>query len=96
MVKRLPFLSTATKVSLPTRNLMGPDLRRNHPGHRMSTYEAVVQALAILEGHAVVEPLVDFYRRTVDRMLFVRGHIKLNDMYGGIDCPYAENGQPSK
>jgi DTW domain-containing protein len=53
----------------------------------MSTYEAVVQALAILEGEAVAGPLLDFYRRTVDRLLLVRGHIKLDDVYGGFDGP---------
>jgi hypothetical protein len=80
MVKRLSLLADATKVSLPSRNLVGPALRRNHPGHRMSTYEAVVQALAILEGEAITDPLFDFYRRAVDRMLFVRGHLKFGDV----------------
>jgi DTW domain-containing protein YfiP len=84
MVKRLPLLAAGTKVSLPNRTLMGPALRRNHPGHRMSTYEAVVQALAILEGKAITESLLAFYRRAVDRMLFVRGHLMLGDVYGGL------------
>jgi DTW domain-containing protein YfiP len=87
MVKRLPLLAAAAKVSLPARNLTGQALRRNHPGHRMSTYEAVVQALAILEGEGVAGPLLDFYRRTVDRMLLVRGRLKLGDVYGGLPAP---------
>jgi DTW domain-containing protein YfiP len=87
MVKRLPLLATGTKVSLPNRKLMGQALRRNHTGHRMSTYEAVVQSLAILEGDAIAEPLFDFYRRAVDRMLFVRGHLKIGDVYGGLPYP---------
>jgi hypothetical protein len=53
----------------------------------MSTYEAVVQALAILEGEAIAEPLFDFYRRAVDRMLFVRGQVKFGDVYGGLPDP---------
>jgi DTW domain-containing protein YfiP len=92
MVKRLPLLSTAAKVSLPARNLTGQALRRNHPGHRMSTYEAVVQALAIIESEAVAAPLLDFYRRAVDRMLLVRGHLKLDDVYGGC----APSGNPRR
>jgi DTW domain-containing protein YfiP len=87
MVKRLPLLAASTKVSLPNRKLMGQALRRNPPGHRMSTYEAVIQALAILEGEAIAEPLFDFYRRAVDRMLFVRGHLKFGDVYGSLPDP---------
>jgi hypothetical protein len=45
----------------------------------MSTYEAVVQAVALLEGEEVVAPLLDFYRRAVDRMLLVRGHLRLGE-----------------
>jgi DTW domain-containing protein len=85
MVKRLPFLAESTKVSLPIRDYAGPELRRNKPGGRMSTYEAVARALGILEGEEVVAPLLDFYRRSVDRMLLVRGKLRLGEVYGGID-----------
>ncbi len=84
MVKRLPLLAGAVKIALPTRAFEGSALRRNRPG-RMSTYEAVAQALGVLEGEAVAGPLLDFYRRATDRMLFVRGKLKLGDVYGGID-----------
>jgi DTW domain-containing protein YfiP len=94
MVKRLPLLA-ATKVSLPARVFVGNALRRNRPGHRMSTFEAVAQALAILEGEAVAEPLLDFYRRAVDRMLFMRGQIDLGDVYGGLDSPRAAGMLPA-
>src|SRR4051794_38024307 len=40
MVKRLPFFGGAAKVALPTRAFAGSAVRRNRPGHRMSTYEA--------------------------------------------------------
>jgi hypothetical protein len=53
----------------------------------MSTYEAVTQALAVLEGEAVACLLFDFYRRAVDRMLFVRGKLRLNEVYGGLGRP---------
>lgn len=87
MVKRLPLLAGAVKVALPDRDFAGPALRRNLLGHRMSTYEAVAQALAVLEGEAVAGPLFDFYRRATDRMLMVRGKLRLGDVYGGIDGP---------
>jgi hypothetical protein len=60
----------------------------------MSTYEAVAQALGILEGEAVAGPLLDFYRRATDRMLLVRGKLRLGDVYGGLDSPHAEGGIP--
>ena len=95
MVKRLPLLTAATKVSLPARVFAGHALRRNRSGHRMSTFEAVTQALAILEGEAVTWPLLDFYRRAVDRMLFLRGQLKLGDVYGGLNGPRAGRMLPS-
>jgi len=85
MVKRLPLLAGAVKVSLPARTFAGAALRRNRPGHRMLTYEAVVQALAVREGEEVAGSLPDFYRRATDRMLLVRGKLRLGDVYGGID-----------
>jgi DTW domain-containing protein YfiP len=87
MVKRLPLLAGAVKVSLPDRAFEGPALRRNRSGHHMSTYEAVVQTLAVLEGEEVAAPLLNFYRRATDRMLFSRGKIRLGDVYGGLDGP---------
>lgn len=95
MVKRLPLLAAAVKVSLPVRAFAGNAPRRNRPGGRMSTYEAVAQALAVLEGEEVTRPLLDFYRRAVDRMLLVRGHLRLGDLYGGLDGPGAGNVVPS-
>lgn len=87
MVKRLPLLAGAAKVVLPARAHALPAVRRNRPGHRMSTYEAVAQALTVLEGEAVAGPLLDFYRRATDRMLLVRGKLRLGDVYGGLDAP---------
>lgn len=95
MVRRLPLLAGAVKVALPTRAYAGAAIRRNRPGHRMSTYEAVVQALAILDGESVAEPLLDFYRRAVDRLRLVRGQLKLGDVYGGLDSPRSGNALPS-
>lgn len=84
MVKRLPLLAGAVKVSLPARDFDGAALRRNRPG-RMSTYEAVTQALGVIEGEAVSGPLLDFYRRATDRMLLVRGKLRAGEVYGGVD-----------
>jgi DTW domain-containing protein YfiP len=85
MVKRLPLLAGAVKVALPDRAFAGAALRRNTTEHYMSTYEAVAQALGLLEGEAVAGPLRDFYRRATDRMLLVRGRLKLGEVDGGLD-----------
>jgi len=95
MVKRLPLLAGALKVALPERAFAGPAVRRNRPGHRMPTYEAVAQALAVLEGEGVAGPLFDFYRRATDRMLLVRGKLRLDDVYGGLDGPRPGDVLPS-
>ncbi len=87
MVKRLPLLSAAVKVALPDRAFAGPAVRRNREGHHMSTFEAVAQALGVIEGDAVAGPLFDFYRRATDRLLLVRGKLTLRDVYGGPDAP---------
>jgi DTW domain-containing protein YfiP len=84
MVKRLPLLDRAQKVSLTERAFAGIALRRNQAGHHMSTYEAVTQALAVLEGEEIAEPLFEFYRRATDRMLFIRGKLERDRVFGGI------------
>lgn len=84
MVKRLPLLDGAIKVALTERTLVGAALRRNRADHHMSTFEAVTQALAVLEGKEVAESLFDFYRRATDRMLFIRGKIERGSVYGGV------------
>ncbi len=57
----------------------------------MSTFVAVAQAIAVLEGEAVAGRLLDFYRRATDRMLLVRGKLRLGDVYGGLDDPRQGN-----
>jgi DTW domain-containing protein YfiP len=90
MVKRLPLLAGAVKVSLSARPFAGNTLRCNR-GERMSTFLAVAQALAVLEGEEIAVPLIDFYRRATDRMLYSRGKIRLVNVYGGLDGPRPEN-----
>jgi len=95
MVKRLSLLAGAVKVALPARHFAGPALRRNLAGHRISTYEAVAQALGVLDGEEVAGPLLDFYRRATDRMLLVRGRLRPGDVYGGLDGPSPNIGPAS-
>jgi DTW domain-containing protein YfiP len=95
MVGRLPLLDGAVKVSLGARAFAGHALRRNNRRHHMSTYEAVAQALGVLEGEAVAGALLDFYRRATDRMLHGRGKLRSGDVYGGLDGPRTKDVLPS-
>ena len=84
MMRRLPSLMKAPIYQLP-----GPEpglrrMRRNIFEDRMSTFEAVIQALALFEGPEIEDPMLDFFRIAVDRMLMLRGKIKAADIFGGL------------
>ncbi len=84
MMRRVPLLRGAIPVALPgpTLDLQRP--RRNVFPDRMSTCEAIAQALGCLEGGTVEAQLLDFFRRAVDRMLMLRGKMRAADVYGGL------------
>jgi DTW domain-containing protein YfiP len=62
MMRRVPMLATARPIRLPGPTLDAGGLRRNHVPGRMSTYEAIAQALGILEGPTVEAELLAFFR----------------------------------
>jgi DTW domain-containing protein YfiP len=85
MLKRLPLLSRLAKIELP-----GPlpginRARRNVFPDRMSTFEAIAQAVGALEGPEVEDVLTDFLRRAVDRKLMLRGKLSAAAVHGGLD-----------
>jgi DTW domain-containing protein YfiP len=69
MMRRVPMLSQAHPVRLEGSGLDFDCLRRNVRADRMSTFEAIAQALGILEGPAVEDDLLDFFRRVLGRMV---------------------------
>jgi DTW domain-containing protein YfiP len=87
MLKRLPLLGRLPKIELP-----GPlpglnRARRNVFPDRMSTFEAIAQAVGAIEGQGVEDILTDFLRRAVDRKLMLRGKLAAADVHGGLDRP---------
>lgn len=84
--RRVAALADLPRVTLPP----GPPSRyrlRNHPDPtRISTFEAVARALAILEpdGAALQAHLDAVFVRFVERSLFTRGQLAAEQVTGGI------------
>lgn len=83
MLRREPLLADATPVRLPPG---APSIYRlrKAPEGRLSTYEAIARAIALLEGVELEEPLLDALRIIVDRTLWTRGSLPAADVHGGI------------
>ncbi len=73
MILRNPVLNQAIRVELrgPRLDLARP--RRNIYPDRMSTFEAMAQALGHMEGVATEDSLLDFFKEVVARMQVMRG-----------------------
>jgi len=69
MMRRVPMLSGAHPVRLAGSTLDNHCLRRNVYSDRMSTFEAIAQALGIIENQAAENHLLDFFRRVLGRMV---------------------------
>jgi DTW domain-containing protein YfiP len=69
MMRRVPMLSQAHAVSLDASMVDHNSLRRNVASHRMSTFEAIAQALGIIEKQAIKDHLLDFFRQVLGRMV---------------------------
>ena len=67
MMRRLPMLQSARSVLLDAPRNEFDFSRRNVYAERRSTFEAIAQALGVLEGPATEARLLDFYRQVLDR-----------------------------
>lgn len=68
MMRRVPMLRQAHPVRLDGPSLDLHCLRRNRYADRMSTFEAIAQALGIIEGRETEDHLVEFFRQVLLRM----------------------------
>jgi len=77
MMKRMPGMARARRVALdgPTLNVMR--MRRNVQEDRMSTFEALAQAVGALEGEAAGEALLKFYQLVLTRQMQLRGKLRM-------------------
>jgi DTW domain-containing protein YfiP len=69
MMRRVPMLSQAHPVRLERATVDHYCLRRNIHADRMSTFEAIAQALGIIEKQATEDHLLAFFRQVLDRMV---------------------------
>jgi DTW domain-containing protein YfiP len=59
-------------------------LRTEHDPNGMATFEAIARALGVMEGAAVQESMERIFRIMVDRMLWTRGKITAEEVFGGL------------
>src|SRR5207245_977686 len=69
MMRRVPMLRRAHPVRLAGPNFEHYCLRRNVCSDRMSTFEAIAQALGIIETQATQDRLLDFFRQILARVV---------------------------
>lgn len=69
MMRRVPMLRQAHGVRLERSALEHNSLRRNVDAARMSTFEAIAQALGIIENQATEDRLLAFFRQVLGRMV---------------------------
>lgn len=85
-IRRVAGLADLPRVTLPAGPPSAYRLRSHPDPARISTFEAVARALALLEpdGDALHAALDAVFRRFVERTLFTRGQLAPEDVSGGI------------
>jgi DTW domain-containing protein YfiP len=84
MVRRVAGLAKAPTVTLPEGLVSGYRLRKRRPTGGMCTFEAISEALCLLEGPQLYAPLVHVLSRFVERLLWYRGLLPAEKVTGGI------------
>lgn len=59
-------------------------LRSEHHPDGMATFEAILRALEVLEGPHVRAPMEKIFRIMTDRVLWTRGKLAAEDVFGGL------------
>lgn len=82
--RKVEELREAERVVLSPGQVSQYQLRRSIKPGALCTYEAVTEALCVIEGQEVRAPLEELFRIFVDRTLWSRGDLKVNEVTGGI------------
>ncbi len=84
IMKRVPELKAAKKCVLPTFAASNYRLRKNPREGGLCTFEAIMEALCLIEGEQLRAPLERVFRIFVDRTLWSRGELPASQVLGGI------------
>lgn len=66
MMARVPMLRQARPVRLDGPTTLGVRILRRNVGDRRSTFEAIAQTLALIEGAEVGDQMIEFFQRVLD------------------------------
>ncbi len=84
MVRRVTGLAKAPWVTLPEGRISEYRLRKRRPAGGMCTFEAITEALCLLEGPQLHAPLAHVLSRFIERWLWYRGLLPAEKVTGGI------------
>jgi len=84
MVRRIAGLAKVPRVTLPGGQVSKYRLRKRQSTGGMCTFEAISEALCLLEGTHLQMPLVHVLSRFVETLLWHRGLLPAEKVTGGI------------
>jgi DTW domain-containing protein YfiP len=84
MVRRVAGLANVPRVTLPEGLVSKYRLRKRQSTGGLCTFEAIIEALCLLEGPQLNAPLVHVLSRFVERLLWYRGSLPAENVTGGI------------
>ncbi len=84
IVRRVAGLANVPKVALPEGLVSEYRLRKRQSTDGMCTFEAISEALCLLEGAHLRAPFVHVLSRFVERILWHRGLLPAEKVTGGI------------
>lgn len=82
MGRRVKFLGDVPKLVLPSGIATEYRLRTSRRVHGLCTFEAIARSLGVLESKEVQMKLEYFFKVFVERVLWTRGRMKLQDVAG--------------
>jgi len=89
---RIPGLAEVPLVCLPGGLTSRFRLRHAGSSQRLSTFEAIAQALRILDGPEIADRLLHIFQVIVDRTLWSNGRLTSSEVTAGIPAGASQDG----
>lgn len=90
MARRVPVVRDLPCVMLPPGKPSIWRVRTQHDPRGVSTFEATVRLLELVEGARAVRPLVEAFEVITARLLYLKGKLKSPEVPGDWDAALAE------